>query len=221
MSRTSRMLAPPALAVLLLPAPVQPHPHSWVDLRMTVEADEQGRIVALRQYWLLDPMYSRIISGRDPGFAPRPERGGSGDPDAATLGSAADEILENLSEYDYFTEMRHGDEPVAIGKVSDHELVNAGHRLELSFTVELAEPLAPGERPFRYAVYDPTYYIELLHDEHDIIDLRGGLADCATTIDPPGPSREKLAKAAALDRNEEAGDELSRHFAEWVTIDCY
>jgi ABC-type uncharacterized transport system substrate-binding protein len=210
-----------AIALLLATA-AHAHPHSWVDLRMTVEADEEGRITALRQYWLLDPMYSRIISGREPGFAERPDWGstGGGGPSAATLGNAADEILDNLAEFDYFTRMEHGGEPVAIGEVSDHELVSAGHRLELSFTVELAEPVSPAEAPFRYAIFDPTYYIEVLHDEADIIDLRGGIADCYTEIEPPNPSRETIAQAAALDRDEEAGDDLGQHFAEWVTVRC-
>ncbi len=216
------MLAVPALFVLLLPTPVQPHPHAWVDLRMTVEGDDDGRIVALRQYWLLDPMYSRMISGQEPGFARRPDWGatGSGGPSAATLGAAADEILDNLAEYDYFTRLEQGEAPVAIGEVSEHRLQSAGHRLELSFTVELAEPVDPAEAPFRYAVYDPTYYIEVLHDEDDIIDLRGGLADCRATITPPSPSKELIARAAALDWDEEVSDDLGHHFAEWVTIDC-
>ena len=36
----------------------QAHPHAWIDLRSTVVLDDAGRITAIEQQWLFDPLYT-------------------------------------------------------------------------------------------------------------------------------------------------------------------
>ena len=78
-SLTLRILTLCILLTGLLLAPVSyAHPHAWIDLRTSVVRDATGRIIAIEQEWLLDPLYSTVLVedlGADPlatGDAPGP-----------------------------------------------------------------------------------------------------------------------------------------------------
>ncbi len=91
----------------------------------------------------------------------------------------------------------------------------------MSFVVPLSTPATLGEASLTYAVYDPTYYVELLHAESDdAIRLEGAPADCAYTLIPPDPDPEMVTFAAGLGQTESAGDGLGILFAERVSLQC-
>lgn len=213
MIRAFRRLAAVAFAVALLPASLaQAHPHSWIDLAVTVRFDTEGRITGLAETWLFDEAYTAYIIERfvkERGF---PKSG-------AGLKPIAEKIMGNLHDYDYFTHATAGGKAAEIDGVSGADATMRGRRFELRFAVEFRAPQAADA--FVYAVYDPTYYIEMLHAEGGApIRLEGAPPGCGFRLAKPNPSIEAVTLAGALDRTQTDDDTLGELFAEKVTVSC-
>jgi ABC-type uncharacterized transport system substrate-binding protein len=96
-----------------------------------------------------------------------------------------------------------------------------GDRLVIEFVVPLAEPVDPTAQSFSYAVYDPTYYIEIFHVDPQSFGAEGPLpSDCALVLEEPNPNPEMVSFAASLDQAETGGDGLGAFFAEQVHLRC-
>ena len=190
------------------------HPHSWIDLRTFAIFDAQGRITALRVLWTFDEFYTAFaIEGMD--------KDGDGVPDDASLRTLADASTKGLSEYSYFTFIESAGKPVAHGPVRDMESTYFQNRLGLAFTLPLAEPVDPRKSSFVYRIYDPTYYIEILHVEDKPVLFEGAApAGCRYDVAIPKPDMKVLSLAQSLDRTQSAGDGLGQYFAETTTIHC-
>lgn len=195
-------------------APAHAHPHAWIDLSVAIRFDTDGRVTGLHQTWLLDPLYTAYaIQGRD--------GDGDGQPDPERLRELLDLNLSNLADYDWFSRVWRDGEPVGLKPPREAETRMVGDRLEMAFFLPLAEPASPSEAALTYAVFDPTYYIEVLHAETDaLVSLDGAPAGCATDIAAPNPTADAVSLAASLDRTQSAGDGLGILFAEKVALRC-
>lgn len=205
--------------LLLLPGVAGAHPHGWIDLSMRVILDEQGRVEALHQRWRMDPFYSLVIL----------EELGAAEGEAsmeARLDQLGMEIRDSLAPQHYFTEVSHGGESVVLGDVGEYTVMERGGRVEFSFLLPLESPLELGEDALRYQVFDPSYYIEVVHEADDEVPLEealivaGGEHDCATRIEAADPDPAKVAQAAQLDVTDEAPDGMGRYFAETGEVIC-
>lgn len=207
-----RSFAAALAALLLSAAPAAAHPHSWIDLSTTVKFDAEGRVAGLAETWLFDETYTVYIIESFLKTHAFPKSG-------AGLKPIAERIMGNLRDYSYFTHPSADGAAAGIAGVSGADATMRGRRLELRFTVELAAPAkADG---FGYAVYDPTYYIEILHAEGDApVRLDGAPAGCDVRIAKPNPSMEAVALAGALDQTQTADDSLGELFAEKVSLSC-
>lgn len=214
--RIIRILAGPLLviAIAVQAKPVLSHPHAWIDLWIDVLFDEAGDVTGLRQTWLFGDFYSAwAVEGLD--------RDGDGVPDPDKLAELLRENMKNLAEIGYFTTVKIGEDPVNFAKVSEMSSRMRGNRLEMTFVVPFAKAVPATDKPLVYAVYDPTYYIEVLHAEaKDTIRLRGAPDGCRYRREEANPNPETVALAAALDRTQTAGDGLGVLFAEKVTVQC-
>ena len=202
------------LAVLTICTPenARAHPHGWIDLRSTVILNESGKIAAIEQEWLFDEFYSVFATD-------------GWDLDSAAGKAALNELargnIENLRDYDYFTEILADGEKQAIGDVEDYETGMRGGRLWLRLTVPLDAPVDPVQHAVSYSVFDPTYYIEVLHLQGDIVSFRDvGELSCTGEIVQPAPTMEAVTMAQALPPDAEVDDTLGRLFAERVEISC-
>lgn len=201
------------LGLLALAQPAAAHPHVWIDVRSTLMFDDEGRIEAVRQRWTFDDLYTLfVVEGltKDHGAVSR-----------AALDDLARQNVTNLAEYSWFTFIEVAGVPPRYGPAEDYANVIEGGRLMLSFTLPLAEPVDPLMQNFVLRVYDPTYYISLLHEDASAITLEGG-ADpaCHAELQEAEPDMETLSLAAALDRNQTAGDGLGVLFAQTVAVRC-
>lgn len=203
------------LVPLLLPATgTQAHPHGWIDYRVTLIFNEREQLVALQQYWKMDPFQSlALIEGlaRAEGDETEEER-------LAALGR---EIAHNLSTNGYLTHLYHGDRPQAFSGIVDHTTRVDRRRVEFAFVLALDEPLSV-EKPVRWQIYDATYYIEFLHDDRveTPIALAEAPAGCDVAIEQADPDPEKIAAAQALDADETAPEGLGRYFTETGVMTC-
>ena len=207
-----RLIYALVVSVLLLPVwtgPAAAHPHAWIDLRSTLVFDDKGHAVALKMDWLFGDFYSAYILE---------DILTSGEDVVEGLRQTARGNLVELESYRYFTDIRADGERIAINRVETFETGVDKGRVFLKFTVPFKEPLDPREQTLRYAVYDPTYYVEVLYAEGARAETKGG--SCTTAIVTSEPTFEQRAFAASLDQTESGGDGLGELFAEWVELAC-
>ncbi|WP_447527740.1 DUF1007 family protein [Vreelandella sp. TE19] len=204
------------LSVLASPG-AQAHPHGWIDLSVNVLTDEQGRATALSQTWRMDPFYSLIVFDElsrveDASF----EEG---------LDQLGQDIRENLEAQGYFTELWVDGEPQALGEVSEYTTLKRNERLVYMFTLPLAEPVALDGALLEYQIFDPTYYIEVVHEEQNGAPAESALAlagelSCDLSVTPADPDPELVLQAALLDKGEQGEPDLGRFFAETGHVNC-
>jgi ABC-type uncharacterized transport system substrate-binding protein len=190
------------------------HPHAWIDVTVKVLFDGQGRIYALEETWLFDPLYTAFsLEGV--------KRGPNGAPDQKAVDALMHENMKNIKEYGYLTEVLSDGAKAKFSGVRDVKSTEKDKRLQLTFTLLLETPADAAKSAVEYAIFDPTYYIEMLHAEGGgAIELSGAAATCRHRLVPPKPNPDAVGLAAALDRTQSAGDGLGKFFAERVTIRC-
>src|SRR5271155_3856783 len=147
------------------------HPHVWIDLRVEIDFDKAERIAGLRETWLLDEDYTAYVTK---GFT-GPD-GRIGDDKLAAL---LQENMKHLADFSYFTKVTADKVPVGFGKAVEMSSHLSGKQLEMTFLLPFADPVIARGHQVVYAVYDPTYYIEVLHQNKDkSIRLVGAPPDC-------------------------------------------
>jgi ABC-type uncharacterized transport system substrate-binding protein len=201
------------LSGVLSPISVMAHPHNWIDLWVEARFDPEGRITGLHQRWLFDDYYSVFITdGMD--------EDGDGAPDQHRLDELRKTIFGNLVEHSFFTFADLEGKEVSCGSVREGALRMREHRVEMSFYIPFDTPHNPGSTPLTYRVFDPSFYIEMLHAEvKDAVVLHNAPEGCQYHIEPPSPDPAKIAYAASLPADADGG-ELGHFFAEKVTIKC-
>ena len=202
-------------ATLVLPAVAHAHPHAWIDMRTALVFDDRGRVAALKVHWTFDEFYTLFATeGMD--------RDGDGEPDAERLQALADTNVANLAAYSYFSYLKIDGAPADYVPPLDYGTeIDGDGRLTLRFTLPLLAPPDPRSATVTYAIYDPTYYIQVLHVQNDPIALEGPVPDgCDYRIEMPNPSADTVTFAASLDQTQSAGDGLGELFAEKVVLAC-
>lgn len=203
-----------AWVLLMMATQVGAHPHVWIDLRIKPVMNEQGELLGLEQAWRFDPFYSLVL-------LEELEKGGVAAELEERYDQLAWEIVKNLNNVSFFTQGRVLQTPSQWNQVTEATLLRRGQRLELRFYLPLANPLLLSSAAFSYQIYDPTYYIEMLHAAESGLDKTGLTAACQLELEVASPSSYLIEQALALDKTETAEDpELGKHFAERVTLDC-
>ena len=194
--------------------PAQAHPHVWTDMTIELLFNDDGMVTGLHQTWLFDEYYTAYaIEGMDVD--------GDGKPDPEKLNEIMQVNLGHLNEYGYFTEAREKDEVLKLKPITDASTRMLENRLEMSFTTPFEKPVSSKGSNFIYAIFDPTYYVEMLHAEtENPVILSGAPAGCSYKIIPPNPDPSAVAKAAMLYASAQGGMGLGSFFAERVRLTC-
>lgn len=203
-----------AAALLIAAAPVRAHPHAWVDLEVELVFAADGRLQALRQSWVFDEAYTAYML---PPLRGRNARAGQ---EHERHAAVARELLANLRAHGQFTRIEQRDVALATTPPPAAAVTMRGRRMVFGFELPLAEPADPRAAPLVYAVFDPTYFVEILHARGAAVRLIDGPRDCTVRISKPTPDAETIARAAALEATQSGGDTLGQSFAERVTLRC-
>ncbi len=198
------------------PLPVLAHPHVWVMVNTEVQFDENRRITGFRHTWTFDEVYTAFaVQGLDV------NQDGVYSPEE--LAPLAKVNIESLSEYDYFTFARSGDEALRREDPVDYHLVYEDGLLVLHFTLPLASPLPEDKTgSFNFSVYDPTYFVAFDLAQSEPVQLSASAPAGCTSRITPAPSttwsEQSLSEAFfdALDPNQDWGSQ----FAQKVALDC-
>lgn len=203
-----------ALAALIAPTAARAHPHVFIDIRVEIRFDDAGNIEALQQTWLFDEMFSVFIAGDMDGD-------GDGLPDEGELDRYMVDIMRELRDYDYYTEVAKDGVDASLELTGEMTAKYDGANLQISFEISPTVPMAAAGGAVSYRVFDPTYYIDILHAEaDDAIVLTNAPAACTHKVIEPNPDPEAVDLAASLDQTMSAGNTLGAFFAEEVVIDC-
>ncbi|WP_411537027.1 DUF1007 family protein [Halomonas sp. 7T] len=205
------------LTGLLISPGVLAHPHGWIDLNVRVITDDEGVVSGLHQTWQMDPFYSLVV------FEELQQVPGA---DLAQgLDQLGSEIRQNLSQQHYFTEVRLDGQRQALGEVTEYTAMERDGRLTFMFILPLSTPEPLAGRTLEYQVFDPTYYLEVVHEDVDGSPseqalILHGEPSCELTILPADPDPELVMQAALLDVDEQGEPGLGRHFAETGRVAC-
>ncbi len=214
MVRVSLAAAVLVFALIGAGKPALAHPHVWIDLRVELLFDANGHLTGLRQTWLADELYSAFATE---GF----DGDGDGTPDSTALNALLAENLRNLKEYGYFTVVEDQRGPIATGEVTTFASTMRGPQLQMVFELPLARPYDPRAGDLRYAIYDPSYYISMLHAERDdAVSLVGAPDGCGLRVGKPPATAYEIAMAAAVGKEGQLPTGMGRIFAETVTVAC-
>ncbi|KKN96419.1 hypothetical protein LCGC14_0167270 [marine sediment metagenome] len=206
-----------SMASLLGSTNVHAHPHGWIDLSVRVITDDEGVVSGLHQTWRMDPFYSLVV------FEELQQV------EAASLDEGLDqlgkEIRDNLSGYDYLTEVSINGERQTLGEVSEYTALERDGRLTFMFILPLESPQSLEGNQLTYQVFDSTYYLEVVHEAENNQPLEealilNGEPACELSIVPANPDPELVMEAAMLGEDETGEPGLGRHFAETGRVDC-
>lgn len=199
---------------LLPTSAAKAHPHTWIDVDVRVVFDAEGRVTGLRQMWLFDAYYSMFVVEGAPKSA-------DGTVEQAALDALLAQNLKGLSEANYFTYIYSGEAVLGTGMARDGASRMVEDRLEMTFFVPLDEPVEATDLALRYKIYDPSYYVEMLHlNGAESVELVSAPGNCRLTLQKPEPSESDFMYAASLSQTETGYDGLGQLFAETVSVTC-
>ncbi len=201
-----------SFAFLLLSSAAAAHPHMWIDLKSRIILQDDGQVSGIYQEWLFDDFFSTALleeAARHPQGVAKGVR-----QHVAT-------IMDNLEPYEYFTLIEMDGTPVPLYLDGDFTAEIRENRVWVNFTVSLKRSVDLTSNKFTYAVFDPTYYIEMFHAENETFSFEGDAPDgCSPKIIEPNPSANaiSLSQSAGLDAIPD--DTIGRLFAETVAVTC-
>nr|WP_231952273.1 DUF1007 family protein [Achromobacter sp. MFA1 R4] len=180
----------------------------WIDARAQIEINAEQRITAVRQVWRFDDMFGAYATQ---GL----KKGKDGSLPAETLKGMAQDWMKALGEpiSHYFTRVTVDGKSAAFGAPRDArvEWNPKTSRLTLTFTLPLAQPVAPGAGGAQVDIYDPTYFVAYAFDEKGAVSL-GGPRSAACTADYRKPKEldwKTMQQLAAIPADPDAlPDEL-------------
>ena len=188
------------------------HPHMWVDLESRVVLNIDDGSVAIQQVWLFDDFFSTSViedASLDPGGT------------NAGIQREIERITEALKPYNYYTEIEMGGKNLSSTLVGDVTWEVIENRIKMRFTVAPNESSVSDVQAWSYAIFDPTYYIEMLHAEGSSITIDGDFAQkCSSWIEQPNPSADAVALSQSTTLDNNADDTVGRFFAETVHVSC-
>ncbi|MDP1732216.1 MAG: DUF1007 family protein [Devosia sp.] len=175
------------LVVLLLSlaSPAAAHPHIFIDAKATIVFNNAGEVVAVRHAWTFDEAFSVWqIQGLD--------TDGDGITSPEEMRGLADESMQGLAEYQFYTFAGEGDGTLPMVSMDDARLVHENGRSTLAFGVELRAPYRI-EDTLEIAVNDPEYYVAITFAGASAVTLENAPAGCGVAMQPPHDMPEELA----------------------------
>lgn len=189
---TRRLILPAIAATALLAATAaQAHPHVWVAVRSEVVFGTNGKIQGVRHAWEFDEMYSAFaVQGLGKDGKP---------PTRQELAGKAQEIVENLPEFEFFTFAKQNSAKAPFKPPQDVYLEASDKKLvTLHFFLPLETP-ASARKPFSFQVYDPTYFVSFGLEKKEPVKLAQAPAGCSLSLVEPAPlvatDNQKLSEA--------------------------
>ncbi|WED23319.1 DUF1007 family protein [Vibrio sp. JC009] len=199
------------LFLLLIPGVVSAHPHSWIDLKTSIQGTEK-EITGFRMEWTFDAMTSvYMIDGADLSEANR----------EASLQSIADEMLTNMLGDHYFTYFYNGEDPIRYKRGRNAKLSMHRGKAVFSFDLPLSQPQPLTASSIKLLIFEPSYYVDMSWKETEDVVLSGALAkSCKLELVEPNPTAEQMSYALSLPMDADPDNTLGQLFTQKVMFNC-
>lgn len=193
------------------------HPHSWITVTSDFVLDEQDRLVEIRQRWIFDEFYSMMTVADMQSVY--------GDVNEQVLSEYVEGMMTSLTRHQYFSHLRWQGQRIALPRASRYYLSAPEVDgmvlliLEMHFTIEPLDIMSSG---IEWQVFDPTYYVSMMHETtNNIRVISANSAECTKLLNEADPDPEVVAYAMMLDETQTETDGLGELFAETVELECF
>ncbi len=157
-------------------SPAAAHPHVFVDATAEIRFDAEQRVVEIQNAWKFDPAFSAYATqGLD--------TDGDGNFSEAELKPLAQENVESLRDFGFFSYFTIGSDLVALLPPKKYWLEYQDERLTLFFVLPLEKPAAI-VAPAMLEIFDREYFVEFGFPEQKGLVLTGA-ATCVARHHPP------------------------------------
>ncbi len=204
-----------ALGLVLLPPAALAHPHVMVDAATEVVFDDKGEVIALRQHWTFDDMYSAYAAqGLDTDK--------SGKLTEAARAELAKTNLEGLRDFDFFTFARRGKANLSFEDPSEGRITQEKGRLTLHFLLKVKGTVPLNGETLSVQVYDPTYFVAFSPAEGQPAMLVGAPKACGLDYKMPRALDTATAQRLGADTFQglDKADTYISNFAGQILVSC-
>jgi nickel/cobalt exporter len=183
-----RLLAVLIGLVALAPLPALAHPHIFIDAKAAITFNDQGEVVSIHNDWVFDEAYSAwSIQGLD--------TNGDGKVSREELQPLADDNMNGLADYEYYTFAGEGTDPnLKFGHGSNPSIEYDGKQTTLHFDVALAQPYAI-RKSLELSIDDPEYYVAITFKDKSDIQLINAPSNCSVAMQDAKEMPPELADA--------------------------
>lgn len=183
-----RRIAVLAGLVALVPLPALAHPHIFIDAKAAITFNDAGEVVSIHNTWTFDEAYSAwSIQGLD--------TNNDGKLSKAELQPLADDNMNGLADYEYYTFAGEGTDPnLKFGHGSNPVLSYDGRQTTLDFDVALAKPYAI-RKSLEVSIDDPEYYVAITFKDAHEVTLVNAPKNCSVVMQDPKQMPPELADA--------------------------
>ncbi|MFD1254934.1 nickel/cobalt efflux protein RcnA [Devosia equisanguinis] len=164
------------MVLLGLVQPAIAHPHIFIDAKVDIGFDAEGRVQSLHHSWTFDTAFSVwMVQGLD--------TNGDGSVSPEEMQELADENMAALADFHFYT---YAGDDMDFTAVGDQHMRYDNNRVTLEFTIAANQPQAPGHR-FELGIYDPEYYVAISVADLADVNLLEASNACTVTLEPPKP----------------------------------
>ncbi|UJW86835.1 HoxN/HupN/NixA family nickel/cobalt transporter [Devosia sp. SL43] len=179
-----RRLAGAVVGLLAFTLPAIAHPHIFIDAKVTVVFNDAGDVIGLKNEWTFDQAFSVwMVQGLD--------TNGDRETSSEELQPFADDNMNGLSEYGFYTFAGSGDDLMQFTPVGDQKMVYSGERVTLSYSLKASAPRPVGTS-FELGIYDPEYYVAITFADASDVVLENAPPACGVTLEPPKEMSDEL-----------------------------
>ncbi len=191
------------------------HPHVFIEAKMEVVLNSEGKFIELRHVWRFDELFSAtVIIDYD--------ANADGELDETEMLEVSKTVKESIAEYDFYTALRSGKDVI---KFYEPEKLNAymeEGQMIMFLSIEPEKPHDFTKAPLRISASDTSYYVAFEFSEENI-EIKGKSDTCKTGVTIPDYDALYASDSQTLNEayfsNPET-PELGDEFFAWAEISC-
>jgi ABC-type uncharacterized transport system substrate-binding protein len=145
--------------------PAQAHPHVWIDANVTFVFD-QKMLTGVRVEWTFDEIFSTLVIREH-------DKNKNKKFEDSEIESVRRDAFVATREYNYFTHITVAGSKAAIADAADFKADIVKGKVVYRFTLPLAAPVDPSEKPVIVKAYDETFYVDIGLETGDPVRFSG------------------------------------------------